>query len=180
MIPHPWFAVSDAQGEFKIEGVPPGKYTLWLRHPDTGHQDRRAVEVTAGKTTQVKIEWVKAAKWALILQGSMAPEAVMPITAQEAIKRLNQPVAVNMLVKRTKSCTCSSQFFLDCEENHRDPKNLGVVVTTAGAAKLKEGKIDDPAAHFMGKTIRVQGVVILKESRPYIEVDDPGQIEIVE
>jgi len=103
----------------------------------------------------------------------------MPISPLEAINRLNEPVTVEMLVKRTKSCTCSSQFFLDCEDNKRDPKNLGLVVTTAGAAKFKEAGIDDPAKHFQGKTIRVRGVVVLKENRPYIEVDDPGQIEIV-
>src|SRR5208282_3020384 len=102
------------------------------------------------------------------------------ISPLEAISRLNDPVTVKMLIKRAKSCTGSLQFFLDCEENHRDPKNLGVVVTTAGAAKFKEAKIENPAAHFKGKTIRVQGTVILKELRPYIEVDDPGQIEVVE
>ena len=55
-----------------------------------------------------------------------------------------------------------------------------MVVTPAGVAKFKEGMIDDPAEQFQGKPIRVQGVVILKEGRPYIEVDEPGQIEIVE
>ena len=103
-----------------------------------------------------------------------------PISPVEAIQRLKEPVAVEMLVKRAKSCTGSLQFFLDSEENHRDPKNLGVVVTTAGAAKFKETKIDNPAAHFKGKTIRVRGTVMLKENRPCIEVDNPVQIEIVE
>ena len=103
-------------------------------------------------------------------------QAISPV---EALKRLSDPVTVEMFIKRTKSCTCSSQFFLDCEENKRDPKNLGLVVTTAGAAKFREAGIDDPADHFQGKTIRVRGVVILKEGLPYIEVDDPGQIEIV-
>jgi len=102
------------------------------------------------------------------------------ISPVEAIQRLNEPVLVEMHVKRTKSCTCTSQFFLDCEENKHDPKNLGLLVTTAGAARFKEVGIDDPAEHFQGKPIRVRGVVVLKESRPYIEVDDPGQIEIVE
>jgi hypothetical protein len=97
----------------------------------------------------------------------------------EAIQRLNEPVTVEMPVRRTKSCTCSSQFFLDCEENHRDPKNLGLVVTTAGATRFKDLQIDDPAAHFKGKTVRVHGTVILKDNRPYIEVDDPDQIEVV-
>jgi hypothetical protein len=103
----------------------------------------------------------------------------MPISALEATQRLNEPVTVEMPVRRTKCCTGSLQFFLDSEENHRDPKNLGVVVTTTGAGKFRAAHIDNPANYFKGKTIRVQGVVILKENRPYIEVDDPGQIEIV-
>ena len=101
------------------------------------------------------------------------------ISPLEAINLVNEAVTVEMLVKRAKCCKGSSQFFLDCEENHRDPNDLGLVVTTAGAAKFKEAGIDDLADHFKGKTIRVEGVVILKESRPYIEVDDPGQITIV-
>lgn len=104
----------------------------------------------------------------------------MPICPSEAINRLNEPVLVEMLVKRAKSCSGCLQFFLDSEENHRDARNLGVAITEGGAAKFKEAKIDNPAAHFKGKTIRVQGVVIMKEGRPYIEVDDPGQLEIVE
>jgi hypothetical protein len=44
-----------------------------------------------------------------------------------------------------------------------------VVITTAGAAKFKKAEIDDPADYFKGKTIRVQGVVTLKEGWPYIE-----------
>lgn len=103
----------------------------------------------------------------------------MPLSPVEALERLNERVTVEMFIKRTKSCTCSSQFFLDCEENKRDPKNLGLVVTTTGAAKFKEAGIDDPAIHFQGKTVQVQGVVILKEGRPYIEVDEPTQIVVV-
>lgn len=103
----------------------------------------------------------------------------MPISPLEAIQRLNEAVTVEMRIKRTKSCTCSSQFFLDCEESKRDPNNLGLIVTTAGAAKFKDAEIDDPADCFQGKTIRVQGTVILKDNRPYIEVDDPAQIEVV-
>lgn len=103
----------------------------------------------------------------------------MPISPVEAIQRLNQPVMVEMFVKRAKSCSGCLQYFLDSEENHREPQNLGVAITEAGVAKFKGAKIDNPAAHFKGRTIRVRGTVILKENRPYIEVDDPGQIEIV-
>lgn len=97
----------------------------------------------------------------------------------EAINRINETVTVEMLVQRTKCCTGSSQVFLDSEPNHRDPKNLGVVVTEAGRAKLNEAGIGDPTAHFRDKMIRVRGVVIRKEKGPYIEVNDASQIEIV-
>jgi plastocyanin len=58
--PHPWFAVTDEKGRFSIERVPPGKYKLLLRHPDTGHLERRQVEVDVGKSTELKVEWSKA------------------------------------------------------------------------------------------------------------------------
>jgi plastocyanin len=60
IVPHPWFAVTDEKGRFSIDRVPPGKYTLLLRHPDTGHLERRPVEVDGGKRTELKVEWSKA------------------------------------------------------------------------------------------------------------------------
>ena len=103
----------------------------------------------------------------------------MNLSAEEAINRVNESVTVEMLVQRTKTCTGSRQVFLDSEASHRDPKNLGVVVTESGRVIFTEAGIDAPTAHFNGKTIRVRGVVIRKENRPYIEVNDPSQIEMV-
>ena len=101
------------------------------------------------------------------------------MSAAEAISRVNESVAVEMVVQRTKSCTDSRQVFLDSESNHRDPKNLGVVVTEDGRAKFSAAGIDDPAAYYKGKTIRVRGVVIRRDDRPYIEVNELRQIELV-
>jgi hypothetical protein len=103
----------------------------------------------------------------------------MPISPVDAINRINESVTVEMLVRRTKSCTGSCQVFLDSEPNHRDPENLGVVITVTGRPKFTEAGIDDLTAYFHGKTIRVRGVVIRKEKGPYIEVSDPSQIELV-
>jgi hypothetical protein len=47
------------------------------------------------------------------------------------------------------------------------------------AAKFKAAGVAGPAAHFKGKTIRVQGTVIRKEGRPRIEVGDPAQVRVV-
>ena len=57
VVPHPWFAVSDEQGKFKIADIPAGKYTVWLRHADTGRQERREVEIRPGKLAELAIDW---------------------------------------------------------------------------------------------------------------------------
>jgi plastocyanin len=62
VVPHPWFAVSDDQGKFQIKEIPPGKYTLWFRHPDTGLQQRREVAIEAGKVLELAFEWMKVDK----------------------------------------------------------------------------------------------------------------------
>ncbi len=61
VVPHPWFAVSDAQGRFEIPQVPPGRYTVWLRHADTGLQERRPLEIAGGQTVPVDVEWQQPA-----------------------------------------------------------------------------------------------------------------------
>jgi plastocyanin len=58
--PHRWVAVTDEKGAFAIKDVPPGKYKLWLYHPDTRLEDRREVEVRAGKKVEIDIEWKEA------------------------------------------------------------------------------------------------------------------------
>jgi plastocyanin len=55
--PHSWVAVTGEKGAFAIKDVPPGKYTLWLQHPDTAVQERRQVEVLAGQKVETAVEW---------------------------------------------------------------------------------------------------------------------------
>jgi hypothetical protein len=102
----------------------------------------------------------------------------MDLSPTQAVELINETVSVRMVVQRTKLCT-SSKCFLDSEANHRAPTNLGIVITEQARAKFSEAGIDDPTAHFKGKSIRVQGIVIRKEGRAYIEVSEPSQIEIV-
>ena len=104
----------------------------------------------------------------------------MPLSRQDPANEVNEQVTVEMLVKAAKNCQHCSQVFLDSEEDHHDPKNMAVAVTESAKAKFKEISIDDPASYFRSKTIRVTGVVTLKENRPHIEVDEPRQIEVVE
>jgi hypothetical protein len=103
----------------------------------------------------------------------------MPLSPLEAANRVNEQVTVEMLVKAAKNCQRCSLMFLDSEEDHHDAKNFAVAVTEIGKGKFRQTQIDDPAGHFKGKTIRVSGVVVVKDSQPQIEVDDPCQIEVV-
>lgn len=54
---HPHFAVSDEQGRFRIPDVPSGRYSVWFRHPDTGMQERRTVDVRNGRRTETVVDW---------------------------------------------------------------------------------------------------------------------------
>jgi plastocyanin len=56
---HPWFAVTDERGGFRIDGVPPGDYVLMVRQPDIRYRHDRPITVTGGAPTRVEIE-VKA------------------------------------------------------------------------------------------------------------------------
>src|SRR5262245_5949346 len=98
----------------------------------------------------------------------------------KAVNRLTEQVTGEMGVKAAKDCPHRSQMFLDPEEGHPDPTNGAVAVTETGAAKFQGVRMADPGRPSQGQTIRVQGVVALKDNRPRIEVDDPQQIETVQ
>jgi len=117
----------------------------------------------------------------LLLLGSMVSRADdKPLSPEEAIKKVNEKVTVEMTVKASKNrLEKRGEIYLDSEEDFHDAKNLGIVITKPGAARFAEAGVKEPAGHFKGKTIRVVGTVIIKEERPRIEVDDPKQISIV-
>ncbi|MBO0698652.1 MAG: hypothetical protein J2P46_09675 [Zavarzinella sp.] len=117
---------------------------------------------------------------------SVAPRAAAdeakPVTAAEAVKRVGQAeVVVEMVVKKAKDrLDKRGVIYLDSEDDFKDPNNLGVALSAGAAAKFKAKGVTDPAAHFLGKTVRVRGCVMRFEDRPYLPVLDPAQIEIVE
>jgi hypothetical protein len=103
-----------------------------------------------------------------------------PLTAPEARKKVGEKITVEMIVRAAKDrLEKHGEIYLDSEPDFKDAKNFAIVITKAGAAKLKEAGIDDPAAHFKGKKIRATGVVKEVEKVPRIEIDDAKQIEVV-
>jgi hypothetical protein len=110
-----------------------------------------------------------------------ADDETKPIPPAKAVNRVGQPVRVEMQVRKAKDALAKhGLIYLDSEDDFHKPTNLGVAITTVGAAKFRAKGIVDPAAHFLGKTICVRGEILIFETRPYLPVTDPGQLEIVE
>jgi hypothetical protein len=117
----------------------------------------------------------------LIVPVVAAAKEEKPLTPAEAIKLVNKEVTVEMMVRSSKNALEKRhEIYLDSEEDFRDEKNLAIVITEDGASKFKDSGVEDPAAHFRGKTIRVTGTVTLKDERPRIEVSDPKAIKLIE
>jgi hypothetical protein len=54
--PHPYFAVSDTAGRFKLEQVPPGKYTLTAVHEVLGKKSVE-IDLEPDKKTAITLEY---------------------------------------------------------------------------------------------------------------------------
>jgi len=116
------------------------------------------------------------------LLGPRTADDSKPISAEEAVKSVGKPaVLVEMVVKKAKDrLEARGIVYLDSEDDHKDPKNLGVAISAAAAAKFRKKGIENLVAHFQGKTIRVQGCVMRFEELPYLPIHDPDQIAVVD
>jgi DNA/RNA endonuclease YhcR with UshA esterase domain len=90
---------------------------------------------------------------------------------------VNEKVTVEMDVKSTGGRVAC---FLNSEGDYKDAKNFTVFIPEEALAKFKAAKIEDPKAHFKGKTVRVVGTMTLYRDKPQIKVDSPDQVTIVE
>lgn len=102
-----------------------------------------------------------------------------PITADLFKKMLKQKVTVEMDVQATGMSTTSGLIFLNSEENRLHDDNFTIVLDKAAQAKLKDAGIADIRSHFIGKTIRVTGILSAFRDQRQIMVSDPEQIQVV-
>ena len=100
-----------------------------------------------------------------------------PISPAEAAKKVNEKVTVEMEVKSTGG---KDVCFLNSEADYKDDKNFTVFIPEETLEKFKKAKIDDPRAHFKGKTVQVTGTVTLYREKPQIKVEEPDQIKVAD
>ena len=124
--------------------------------------------------------------WMFVLLGSLlcfstarSKEPAKPITPAEAAKKVNEVVTVQMEVK-SATTTKNGVSYLNSEADFKSDMNFTVFIDMGATAKFKDAKIEDPAAHFKGKTVEVKGKVTLFKERAQIKLDGPDAIKIVE
>lgn len=101
------------------------------------------------------------------------------IQPQEARQHVGQKVEVVFEVKASKNSIKRKTVFLDSETDFRDVRNLGIAISEQGQTELKTQRhIEDAATFYRGKQIRVVGVVVLEDERPYIKVDYAEQLDL--
>jgi DNA/RNA endonuclease YhcR with UshA esterase domain len=101
-----------------------------------------------------------------------------PITPEEAAKKVNQEVTLQMEVK--SASVSKGVCFLNSSENFKDVKNFTIFIGKDALAKFSEAKIADPASYFRGKRVQVKGKVTLYHDRPEITLTGPEAIRLVE
>jgi len=115
--------------------------------------------------------------WTLAQDAAVAD--AVAIAPDEAASHVGEKCAVTMRVNSSRHMADAGRCYLNSAKDFRDENNLTVVIFKRGLESFAEEKIDAPAEHFRGKTIRVTGTVEMYKDKPQIKVDRADQIEIV-
>lgn len=102
------------------------------------------------------------------------------VDASAAADHVGEECVVEMVVRAARLLEDKNICFLNTRQDRRDADNFTVVIFKDGLALFKEADIEDPASHFLDRTIRVRGVIAEHKEQPQIVVEEPEQIELVE
>lgn len=105
-----------------------------------------------------------------------AQDSSQPITAAEALKKIDQKVTVQMEVKSTGGNTAR---YLNSEADFKSEKNFAIFIPNVALPNFEKAGAGDPGKYYFGKTIQVTGTVSLAQNRPQIRVQEPDQIKVI-
>jgi hypothetical protein len=114
----------------------------------------------------------------LWLPPTLAQDQPKPIGPAEAAKKVNEEVTLRMEVK--SAALRKEVCFLNSEEDYKDAKNFTLFIDKEVLTKFKKARIEDPAAHFKGKTVQVTGKVTLYRERPEIKLTGPEALKVIQ
>ncbi|HEX3871251.1 MAG TPA: hypothetical protein VHV77_12485 [Pirellulales bacterium] len=102
------------------------------------------------------------------------------IQASEAREYLNKKCIVEMTVVSASKLGKNGPCFLNSAKDGRHKDTFYAIMFGNALAAYREMDVENPAEHFLNKTIRVTGTVVAYKEQVQIRVDDPDQIAIVE
>jgi DNA/RNA endonuclease YhcR with UshA esterase domain len=123
-------------------------------------------------------------RYSVILAAVLAPGLLLaqadadPLTPEEAAKKVDEKVTMQMEVKSTGRGNTTR--YLNSMTNFRDRSNFTIVIFSSDLPRFRKVEIDDPTEYYKGKTIQVTGTVSVYRGQVQIQVDDPEQIKVVE
>jgi DNA/RNA endonuclease YhcR with UshA esterase domain len=125
-------------------------------------------------------------RWFTLIGGVLLCSATFAIAEDEpkfigpaeALKKVEETVVLRMEVKAAS--IQGNVGFLNSESSHKDEKNFVVFLTPKVISQFRDADIEDPAAHFKGKTVEVKGKVTLHREKPQIILDSFKSIKIIE
>lgn len=150
-------------------------------HQDTFGSDHRPVVSVftskiypAGATVDIQTTAVRT-----IQTGAPIATATDIVPVHLATRFAGQRATVELVVKSGTVMVDRSRAFLNSESDYKVATNFTVVVPGEVLAAFKTAGIDDPIPHFRDQTVRVTGVISLRQDRPQIVLSDRGQLVIV-
>jgi hypothetical protein len=111
---------------------------------------------------------------------AVVTDAGPTIAPEEAAAHDGKACTVEMTVRSARHLDDKEMCFLNSSKQHRDADNFTVVIFKTGLVRLGEAGIAAPADHYLDRTIRVRGVVQVRNEKPQIVIETPNQIELVE
>ena len=109
-----------------------------------------------------------------------AAVAAAAIPAAEAMSHVGEECVVEFVVENGRKLDDKNVCFLNSLKDHREKGNFTAVIFRDALARFAADGIADPADEFMGKTIRVSGLIAERGGQAQIVIESPTQIEVVE
>jgi DNA/RNA endonuclease YhcR with UshA esterase domain len=116
----------------------------------------------------------------LIVPAFALAQDAKPISAEEALKKVNEEVTVELEIKSTGENRNKTMTYLNSEASFRSDKNLTLLIEKKNEEKFVKAGVMNPKDYYKGKTVRVTGKVTLFMDRPQIKLESPEQIKVVE
>lgn len=113
---------------------------------------------------------------AVILERVATP-VILP---DEALSHAGEECTVEFKVENGRKLDDKDICFLNSLQDHREKGNFTAVIFRDGLARFAADGVTDPADAFLGKTIRVSGLIAERGGQAQIVVESPKQIVVVE